>query len=517
MKTRAILYTRVSTDEQNDGYSPSDQKARLLKYCEQHDIEVVGFFHDDESGKTFNRPQWNNIMTYLKRNKNTVDVLLFIKWDRFSRNISEAYIAIKELTKYNVEPQAIEQPLNLEIPEQKLMLAIYLAAPEVDNDRRALNVFHGIRRAKKEGRWIGKCAKGYINSRDERNKPIIAPENGKNQDLIVRAFSLFATGMFPIDDLRRQMNREGLKMSRNAFWYMLRNYGYIGKIFVPAYKDEAAEWVEGQHEGIISEDVFYSVQDILEGKKRRTPLKYLTVRDEFPLRGYLLCPQCGRNLTGSASKGSTAHFFYYHCSNGCKERHRAEELNEEFSKMLNGFKISTQGNELYALTLKHVLMGNNASNQKELVSICKEIEKQNQRLKNARMLMLDGEISAEDYKAMKVKIESGLNRLVAEQNKLSKTNEDYSEQIDFSVMMLSNIDSLYRLANTDTKQKIISSIFPEKLVFEKNKYRTNRLNEIVSLLCTDNKLSDEGKKEKHTFFDVLSCKVGPPGIEPGTY
>lgn len=40
---------------------------------------------------------------------------------------------------------AIEQPLDLRVPENKMMLAFYLAAPEVANDRRALNVFQGMR------------------------------------------------------------------------------------------------------------------------------------------------------------------------------------------------------------------------------------------------------------------------------------------------------------------------------------------------------------------------------------
>ncbi|MGO4773556.1 hypothetical protein ACEN2I_18010 [Flavobacterium sp. W22_SRS_FK3] len=40
----------------------------------------------------------------------------------------------------------------MSIPEKKMMLAFYLAAPEVENDRRALNTFHGMRRAKKEAR-----------------------------------------------------------------------------------------------------------------------------------------------------------------------------------------------------------------------------------------------------------------------------------------------------------------------------------------------------------------------------
>lgn len=57
MKKRAIIYTRVSTDEQNNGYSPADQKDKLYRYCENNGIDVIGFYHDDESGKSFDRPE----------------------------------------------------------------------------------------------------------------------------------------------------------------------------------------------------------------------------------------------------------------------------------------------------------------------------------------------------------------------------------------------------------------------------------------------------------------------------
>jgi DNA invertase Pin-like site-specific DNA recombinase len=40
MNKRAIIYTRVSTDEQNNGYSPLDQKIKLEKYCENNRIDV---------------------------------------------------------------------------------------------------------------------------------------------------------------------------------------------------------------------------------------------------------------------------------------------------------------------------------------------------------------------------------------------------------------------------------------------------------------------------------------------
>jgi len=47
------------------------------------------------------------------------------------------------------------------------MLAFYLAAPEVQNDLRALNVIAGMRRAKKEGRYMGLAPVGHVNRTDE--------------------------------------------------------------------------------------------------------------------------------------------------------------------------------------------------------------------------------------------------------------------------------------------------------------------------------------------------------------
>ena len=513
MKQRAILYTRVSTDEQNNGYSPADQKERLLKYCDQNNIEVVAFYHDDESGKSFNRPQWLNIMNYLKKNSSSVDLLIFIKWDRFSRNIAEAYITIKALQKFGVEPQAIEQPLNFEIPEQKIMLAIYLAAPEVDNDRRSLNIFHGIRRGKKEGRWIGTHLKGYKNARDEKNKPIMIPECGKQEELIKMAFTEFATGQYNIEELRKKLNKQGLKATRNSFWLILRNKGYIGKIFIPAYKDEPAEWVEGLHEGIINENVFYEVQDILLGRKNKNvPNKYSTVRDELPLRGFLTCPKCGRNLTGSASRGRRGdRFFYYHCTNGCKERRKAEDINDLVLNMMMKFKSNPQSLELYAEGLKKRLKTVSGENRSESERVSKDIEKNKQRLKNAQVLMLDGEINPTEYKEMKIKLEDDLTRLSAEEVKIKNNNSNYAKNIDVCVWILKNLDKYYEVADTPTKQRIIGSIFDEKLVFEKNKCRTTLINDVAVQICRKERASKGSEKGKHTFSDVLSCQVIPLG------
>ena len=517
MKQRAILYTRVSTDEQNNGYSPADQKERLLKYCDQNNIEIVGLYHDDESGKTFDRPQWLNIMNYLKKNSNSVDLLMFIKWDRFSRNVSEAYITINALQKFGVEPQAIEQPLNFDIPEQKIMLAIYLAAPEVDNDRRTLNIFHGMRRAKKEGRWLGNCPKGYKNSRDENNKPIILPEGGKNEALIKKAFDQFATGLFNIEELRKRLCAEGLKLTKNAFAGVLKNRTYLGKIFVPAYKDEPAQWVEGLHKPIVDEKVFYEVQEVLLGRKRKMPNKIQTVREELPLRGYLECPRCGRTLTGSASTGRSGDkFFYYHCMKGCKERIKANETNEVFTQKLKTLNINSQAVELLMRSLKARLKANTGENKFELEKVTKDLEKNKQRLNNAQVLMLDGELNPAEYKVLKVKIEEEIMRLTSEENKLRSNTTSYDKLIDTCMKIVQNLDTAYIKADAPTKQRIIGSIFPEKLVFENNKVRTTKANELIDRICCKINGSKENKKGQQPFYKLSPSRVLPLGLEPRT-
>ncbi len=107
---RAIIYTRVSTDEQADrGYSLGHQEEQLRKYCGIKQIEVVEHFQDDASAKTFNRPEFQRAVDFVRKNKRRVDQILFIKWDRFSRNISEAYKMIDTLMAMGVECNATEQ------------------------------------------------------------------------------------------------------------------------------------------------------------------------------------------------------------------------------------------------------------------------------------------------------------------------------------------------------------------------------------------------------------------------
>jgi hypothetical protein len=242
---------------------------------------------------------------------------------------------INTLRKIGVEPQAVEQPLDLSVPENKMMLAFYLAAPEVENDRRALNVLHGMRRARKEGRWMCSAPIGYANKIRENGKKYIAPKEPE-ASIMKWVFKTLATEQYNVEQVYKEAKRKGLKTVRAHFWRLLRNPVYCGKIYVSGYKDESSQHVPGQHEAIISETMFYDVQDFLDGRKKIFRTK-IEAEEILQLRGYLICPNCGKLLTGSASKGRSSYYYYYHCLASCGVRFKAEDTNSLFLRELSKF------------------------------------------------------------------------------------------------------------------------------------------------------------------------------------
>jgi site-specific DNA recombinase len=252
---------------------------------------------------------------------------------------------ISLLGKFDVEPHAIEQPLDLSIPENKMMLAIFLAAPEVENDRRALNTFFGMRRAKKEGRYMGIAPTGYINKVSENGRKYIALQEPQ-ASIMKWVFVQLADGNSNPEGFYKLAKEKGLKCAKSNFWMNIRSPLYCGKIYIPKYKDEEAHFVAGQHEPLISEALFNQVQDRLDGRKRRYNLK--SVADSvLPLRGHLICPDCGKLLTGSKSKGRSQDYFYYHCYGGCKCRFRAENANQMFLRELKKYVPGPEMEILY--------------------------------------------------------------------------------------------------------------------------------------------------------------------------
>ena len=506
---------RVSSDEQAKGYSLGIQEDALRKHCEINDIEIVQVFKEDHSAKNFDRPEWQKLIQYIRANKNNVDYVLCTSWDRFSRNITDALIEIRYLKKFNIEVKAIEQPIDISIPENKAILALYLAMPEIDNDRRSIKIRGGVRAALKSGRLSRKAPRGYRNTRDENNKPLIVPsEDAKHIEYLFREVAKGRTQA----EIRDELNLKGFKISCNGSSVILRNEVYMGKVVVPEEGDEPLEIVEGIHKGIVSEKLFYKVQDLLENNliERNKP-KSVTRKDNLPLRGVVRCSKCQSKMTGSGSRGKLGQkYFYYHCNECTNERYRAEKANLLMEEVLEQFKFKKGVIKLYEELVKNIYENNQKDNTVEIQKLEKSIEKQKQRISNLQDMLIDNVIDQDAFQSMNKRHKDELNLLENRLYNLTKNKLKVTKYLKKGVNAFPKMSNPYKAASVLGKQQILKAIFPFDFEIENEKCRTPRINEVLRLMLSVDGQFEKIKKGKLYENLELSLSVESEGFEPSS-
>jgi len=100
MKT-AVIYARVSTDEQGRGYSLPTQIEKSKEYAEEHEYIVLAVFQDAYTGTTLERPGLNELYEFI--DMNSVEVLIVYDIDRLSRDVGNQAIIDMEMQRAGVE------------------------------------------------------------------------------------------------------------------------------------------------------------------------------------------------------------------------------------------------------------------------------------------------------------------------------------------------------------------------------------------------------------------------------
>ncbi len=456
----AYLYVRVSTDEQKrKGYSLPEQEDRLLKYCEYNNINVKGIFKEDYSAKNFNRPEWKNLVaTIRKERKVEENSILFVKWDRFSRNIQNAYEMIGILRKYNAMVMAIDQPIDLTIPESSVMLAVYLSVPEAENIRRALNTANGIRRAKQMGRYPNKAPIGFVNLTTSDGKKLIAPKQPEAK-IIKWTFLQLAKNIYKLEEIRKIANIKGLGCSRSNFSKLIRNPVYCGVIRVKLNANEC-QTIKGIHEPLISEAVFYEVQEVINTKRKITR-KTDELKNMFFLTGHLNCPICCSKIYGSFSRGSKKRYPYYHCHHKCKTRINASILNDNYKRKLQQLELNDGVVELFS----HILNNCNTNTQrneyvKERSIILKQLEENKITLSRARKLFVNDLLKFDDFKEMKKEYQDNSLCLKHELDNITTKLKIIDKQHQFKDQSMLNIFRGYSNLEVGDKRHIANLIPP---------------------------------------------------------
>jgi site-specific DNA recombinase len=512
-----IIYKRVSTDDQADrGFSLQHQQKVLTDFCALKGYTIIDIYTEDYSGKTFDRPQWKKLMDYIRKNKNKVNKILCLRWDRFSRNHYDSLTTIKELAKYNVVVDTVEQPLDLSNPDNKVLLSLYLTLPEIENDKNSIRTTEGMRRAKIEGCWTSTAPRGYLNARNEDDKSTLI--FSKDAPLIKQSFERMASGAYSAEEVRRWLRDQGVYLVKQTFLSLIRNPTYMGKIRVQAWKNEPEFLAAGLHPPIVSEELFKRANEVLAGRKRNMRF-HDDKSDLYPLKGFLMCPVHKTSLTAYGCRSRSQRIHHYYICNKCKEsdqRHRISEVHREVEILLSQVELNAQILKMYRRTLEKVLDREDINRRVEMEKLNKEIDKCETRKQNLQIKFMDEEITSSDFHEMKTKIEKDLSRLKDRLNYLRQEGTPYKNYITKEVPMLENLVEFYRKADGKTKKKILGCIFSEKLIFEKGKSCNQPFSKPVSILLMIVNELQGSKKKKEVEIDLQSIMAPPAGLEPAT-
>ena len=509
-----VIYTRVSTDEQADkGFSLRHQKEMLEGFCGVKGYKILRHYEDDYSAKNFNRPDWMRLEGYVKANRKNIDQILILKWDRFSRNIEEALGKIRKFRDWGIEINSVEQPLDMSNPDNKIMLTLYLAIPEVENDKISQRTKDGILRAKKEGAYTAKPPFGYKRCRINK---VASLEPNENAWMVKEIFEAVSQNIGSLEQLRKNYKIKGYPNCKQSFYNMLRSRTYTGEVQVPEHRKDEAYWHKGLHDAIVDKNTFDKVQFILENRKRKA--KFPSIKNEaVPLRSFLKCQVCYENLTGSVSKGNGGSYGYYHCKNGCKNRIpvvKAHQLFEE--QVLDKIVVNQNVLLLYKDIVKDTLNKRKGNHLGVVSDLEKEVEKTKRDLESIEDKLVSNEIDSVVFGRLSSRYGQKLEDLRVELLVAKENKENSLKYVDKAFKSISNFSKFYKKGNYDQKIAILGLLFSEKMLMSKVECRTIKQNIVVELLTRCNKGLVSFEKEKAIKNDGLSSLAPLQGLEPWT-
>ena len=520
MSKQTILYCRVSSDEQKtERLSIEHQERTLRQYCESKGEEVIGeAYHEDYSAKHYDlrRPEIKKIYEYCQRNPGKVDKVLFLRWDRYARNVEFAFtykrLFIDEL---GVEINAVEEPIDFSATDWPMWLALRCGVAHTEDIKIARRTKEGIHEHLMRGEWCGKAPRGYknIKANEETGTDHYIAVNPEMAPIIKEVFSQVAEGIEAPILIKRKLLP---KVSKTSFYKMLRNIFYIGRIKVPAFGQYPTFEVKAKHEPIIDMDTFRAVQEVLDGKRKQKPKMHKANNPNLYLRKYLVCPICGHRVTGATSRGHGGHYDYYCCNHDHKHLNiRAEKANEIFVRYIAGLAPNKGVSALYKEiladargTVKHVRNG-------EIGKLQAEIQKVKERLNKVNDLYFDGELTKADRDEQVLRYNDKINGLETHIKALQASEDlNIKEKVDYGVTIVENLARYFISASAETKIRLLGSIFNEEIEFDGEKYRTSNFNSMLGYIFDNsNELQGQNKTDSPV-FSGKSALVAPRGIEP---
>jgi site-specific DNA recombinase len=516
-KINVIGYCRVSTSDQaENGFSLKVQEDTIRRFCINKNYNLIDVYLEDYTGKNdFTRPKWNQIQTYIKRNKKLVQGIVCLRWDRFSRNTFEAYKTIYDFKRKNIEIITIEEPIDIDSPDGRLKLGILLSFAEAESMKNSLRTRESSRRCRLEGCWTGSAPFGYKNHRTSNGKSTLIPHPAYSK-IVHEVFVKYSSGIYSREELWKEY-RGKLKMSKNNFVDMFKKVVYNGKIEVAEFYDEPKKIVKGLHNAIIDNELFTKVQNIINGKTRQMEFKKEQL-NKFPLKNMVICHEHNRMITASSSKSRNGSYHdYYHCSiSSCKNRIKKEVLENIIEEKLKTIQVPTEVVDLYFKALEISFKEKRKGFLYDTRDIEAKMDEVRKKLERTDELFLTQQIEPSDYKRLTNSLNQELNSFQSELIQHKSEKVPYTQLLKKVRHLLPDILEYYKNADGVTKNKILGSMFADKFVIEKGEVRTAKWIPIIEeIMLINNDLGNmENKKVgKTTDFSILAP---PSGLEPET-
>jgi site-specific DNA recombinase len=466
---RAVIYCRVSGEEQVKNLSLPTQERLCREYCEKNNWQVVQVFVEKgESAKTIDRTAFLAALQFCHRKSNNIQYMVVYAISRFARNADDHIPVAAKLRQAGVKLRSATEPLDDSIVGRSMEVMLALFA-EIDNRMRTDRTITGLKAAVEINRWPFHTPLGYIKTKDATGNSVVSidPDRGSH---ITSAFNQFATGRYSkkqvFDDVIAQglRTRKGAKLYPQAFDNLLRNPFYAGWLVVPTWGTRK----RGSHQPLVDQETFDKVQAILAGR-RPTVTPRQRNRPDFPLRGLINCGKCGAPMTAGWSKGRTKLYPYYFCSKRCKGmNHRSEKLEQQLLEVFDHMRMQTKLIELFKALVLDVWQ-EKQSHRRDLAAArarrVTELETRRQRLLDG---YLEHVISAETFKEQSDKLEPELATVRTELAEIQLEELNIKELMEFTGQLVLDAGRFWRELPLDQKQRFLRVLTPDGIAVDEN-------------------------------------------------
>jgi DNA invertase Pin-like site-specific DNA recombinase len=432
---RVALLTRVSTDEQVlRGYSLQAQEDALVKYAKEHDMKIVGIYRDEGHSArkpVLKRPVMLQLLEDVKADK--FDRILFIKLDRWFRNVSEYHSIQAILDKHNVTWQAILEDYSTASADGRLKVNIMLSVAENEADRTSerIKFVFDAKLAKKEA--IFKLPFGYkVEMIDGVRRAVKDPETQHIvEDFIKRA-------------LATNISNAGLEM--NQKYGLEFGYRFWSDI---AKKD----LYRGEYRGIKEfAPAYITTEEFRKLHRAQTNVNKAQENRVYLFSGLVKCPTCGR-LLKAKSYGSKPNkeYFYYRCI-------RRNVGNCDYGMIpepkIEKFVLENLRTELEAFVLSNEAdqrTKGKANPQKS------DLEKLQEKLRRLNVAYFEGNMTDEEY----AKVAKTIKDKIAEAHAEAVKVETPADTEAIKALLATDYESLYETLTREEQRAIWRSVIDE--------------------------------------------------------